>query len=228
MVNDPHIDNRYIPSQCTVYKQKSKRKRVDVMQDVEAGASRQILAEFIQGLDPDANNAASIMIAHEWVMITDDVTIIPYSCEYLIKELADFLGKGRVLRLVVDFTHDVCRKKYKLGCLSAVAMHYSQGQWRNTVLPIAFCIAHRECSAAYLPLAQAAKHFCTTICQLDLFEETIAVFTDGHPSARIMCELEFPGKAQFLCLGVVLFRMRLPNPHDFLYSFFLLANGAKT
>ena len=81
------------------------------------------------------------------------MTIIPFSCLFLLTEAAWFLGTGHV-RLVVDFTHDVCQQKFKLGMVSFAGDHFVRGFCRSRVLPVFYCLSSKENTSACLPLLQ--------------------------------------------------------------------------
>eukprot|EP00972_Heterocapsa_arctica_P066142 9757871-Heterocapsa_arctica.AAC.1 len=68
----------------------------------------------------------------------------------------------------MDFTHDVCRQKFKLGAVCAVGMHFSKGVWRNTVVPGMFCVASKEVTGSALPALQALKHMLLEKFQLSI------------------------------------------------------------
>ena len=127
--------------------------------------------------------------------------MIPYTVKYFLNEFISFAARGSSIRLTMDFTHDICNQKYKLGVISAVGCHFSQGQWRNTTLPIFYCLASSECSAAYLPLLQAAK-FCLRemFNGFDFIEKTVAIYTDAHEAGKIATEIELSNTKHFLCL----------------------------
>ena len=146
------------------------------------------------------NMDAGVSWAKEFVTISDFMTIIPFTCLFLLNEACRFISLGRGLRLVLDFTHDICQQRFKLGVVSIAAYHFVRGVWRSTVLPVFYCLSSKENTSAYLPLLQAVYEEFWNRFSLDLRSLVRTIFTDGAIAARIAIDLIFPDALQILCL----------------------------
>ena len=110
-----------------------------------------------------------------------------------------FLEAGRKLRLVSDFTHDILLQNFKLGVISIAGLHFTRGDWCNTVIPGMYCLARQENTAAYLPMIQALKHEFFGRFEFVLEDVVKTVFTDGHDACKIALRIELPRSTHILC-----------------------------
>ena len=132
--------------------------------------------------------------------ISKVVTAVPFTCLWLLSLLKSFLEEGRKLRLVLDFTHKILHQSFKLGVISIACLHFSRGDWVNTVFPVFYCLSRNENSAAYLPLIQAFKHEMQTRFGINIEDFVVTVFTDGHEACKIALRIALPNAFQIFCL----------------------------
>lgn len=78
--------------------------------------------------------------------------VLPFSSDFLLSQVEGFLSRTTVVRLVLDFTHDMCSQRYKVGVVAALGVHYNNYEWHSTIIPICFCISATENFDAYSKL----------------------------------------------------------------------------
>jgi hypothetical protein len=83
-------------------------------------------------------------------------TSIPFSTKFFLDEFVHFVSRcsGKVT-LLFDFTHDICRQRFKLGLVAAMGTHYDRYMWRNSIVPAMCSIASKEVTGSALPIVQA-------------------------------------------------------------------------
>eukprot|EP00974_Lingulodinium_polyedra_P074938 7261609-Lingulodinium_polyedra.AAC.1 len=66
----------------------------------------------------------------------------------------------------MDFTHDVSREAFKLGCLGVVGAHFDRrrGEWASTLIPIVYTACHAECNEAAHALLLAKRAALMDFC----------------------------------------------------------------
>ena len=75
--------------------------------------------------------------------------ILPFTSSFNLQEVVAFISRSPTINLVLDFTHDVCRQRYKVGVLAVLGTHFSQSEWKGTVIPLIFAVSEKENEAAY-------------------------------------------------------------------------------
>ena len=96
-----------------------------------------------------------------WVDFTkvslDGVTVIPFTCDYLLECVKDYAAKGTTLDILVDFLHGVGFGNFKVGAVGVAAFHWDENHysWNNTDIPGCFVIANREHAPAAKALLQS-------------------------------------------------------------------------
>ena len=101
---------------------------------------------------------------------------------------------------MVDLTHNVCQKKFKLEIVSFAGNHFVRFFWRSTVLPVFYRLYSKENTSAYVTLLQVVFKEFQTFVSVDLRSKVCAVLTDGAVAAKNALELLLPGALQILCL----------------------------
>ena len=99
----------------------------------------------------------------DYSLVTDKVTIVPYTCDYMVGSVAKFANIGislhnsqstRVLRLVGDATHDETGQRLKVLRIGVAGCHFAYSEWSTTITPGIDCVVHEEtCEAVELALA---------------------------------------------------------------------------
>ena len=145
MINNSAYDNRLIPSAEHVYKHKSFLKAKTSLESVDLAESRESLTSFVESIDSDEKeNECKCFVAQDFVTISSFMTIIPFTCFFLLNEAACLLGSENYVRVVLDLTHDIFQEKFKLGLLSFAAYHFVRGFWRSTVISVVSCSSSNE------------------------------------------------------------------------------------
>jgi hypothetical protein len=121
-------------------------------------------------------------------------TCVPFSTTHFLDAFAAFTSRcSGDITLVYNFTHDVCRQRFKLGIIAAVGTHWDGTMWRNTVVPGFCAIASREVSGATLPTAQALSKRLLERSGLDLRPLVKRAILDGNPGLATAMQSEFGG-----------------------------------
>ena len=88
-------------------------------------------------------------------------SVVPFYADFFGDSLIALFAKhpGKLWPFILDFTHDNCLQKYKLGGIVFAGMHYEDADWSNTTVPGHVCLANEEGSFSYVPTIQSMKHF---------------------------------------------------------------------
>ena len=142
----------------------------------------------------------SAIVSQRFLQLTH-YTGIPFTCPYLLSVCHSFVARcvGRV-HWCMDFTHDVCRQRFKLGCFALLGCHWSGGLWRSTALPLMFCIASKEVTSSALLTIQAAKEMFREKFGVELASRLGDGTLDGHPGLHEAAEVELTGLRVHRCL----------------------------
>ena len=83
--------------------------------------------------------------------ITDRQTMITYSSPFLIRQVVKMAQSVDEFAIVLDFTHDMTKEKFKIGTIALVCFHWDESRKRNaqTVVPFAFILADEERGEAH-------------------------------------------------------------------------------
>ena len=189
------IDRKYVPSAHRVYQAKSDARAQYRRENIDEAEFQEPLRDFVSGYTAPTNPGTvdadcSLFISQDFVCITEVVTAIPFTCLWLLAFAKSFLEQGRKLRLVFDFTHKILHQNFKLGVLAIAGLHFSRGDWVNTVFPVFYCLSRKENAAAYLPLLQAFKYEMQTRFQINIEDVIATVFTDGHEACKIALRVQ--------------------------------------
>ena len=90
--------------------------------------------------------------------VSNEVTSIPFTCDYLLDEVLRFRAKtAGKLRLLIDFTHDLSNLKWKVGKLSLLGKHFDKhhARWASTEIPVSFSLASTDSKGTVQSLVRA-------------------------------------------------------------------------
>ena len=182
--------------EATVYKSHSARLRRP-----DSGDTTYVeeLAPYLAG-KPENDAPHTAIVPKDFVELTN-MTCVPFTCNFFLQACVDFLAKceGKV-HFTADFTHDACRAQMKLGCFALVGCHFDHGMWRNSAIPLTFCIASKEVTGSALMTIQAGLAMFKKFCGIDLRTRLGHGTLDGNPGLHEACRVELPECTLHRCL----------------------------
>ena len=92
----------------------------------------EFLEQFAECTTPDG---CDVYVPVEHVNL-HHVTAVPYTFRSLIDAAVVLCTTAQEIRMVMDFTHDACRKKFKLGVIGFAGMHFARGQWKDSIIAV--------------------------------------------------------------------------------------------
>ena len=130
--------------------------RMTLTKQKKINAPAESPAELQQYIDAKVRTSS----AEKWSMwtlpdysVTDPVTIVPFSCDYMINSTAEFIkeaisqsntGDTRVLSLCGDATHDETAQKLKKLRFGFAGCHWNKEEWCATMMPSLDCACNDE------------------------------------------------------------------------------------
>ena len=113
---------------------------------------------------------------------------MPFTTRYLVGESCRVGNKGGQFQILIDFTHDISKEKFKLGAVSVIGHHYDEnhGQNSQTMVPIAYVLADQETGDAYSLLLKFAHKCISHLCGVDFLQQVTHIFVDGHCSDELL------------------------------------------
>ena len=147
------------------------RRRAYLNEKISTNAPAESPAEYAQFRDanirPSNPEPWQMWTLPDFSVISDEATILPFTCDHMLNAGAKFINAGislqngqglKVVRLAGDATHDESHQKLKKFVLGLPGTHFKDGEWRNTLIPLMYCICHEECTEAVDMAAKALIH----------------------------------------------------------------------
>ena len=188
LLNDESIPAEYIPTPKAVYKAKSDdNAKEQVFKELKL---EEELKDFLKPYFTTPSVPTKVMVFEDFVRYANGIAV-PFTCEYLLEDAKNFIAKGTKIRLVFDFTHKICCEGYKLGAMFLAGHHFDNHEWKTSGIPICFCVAKEENSAAYLNMVSACKKIFWDKYGINIEEKLETGFSDGHSSFPNIFEAEF-------------------------------------
>ena len=144
----------------------------------------------------------------DFSVIDDAVTIVPFSCDYMLSSCAVFITSGllanrqstRVMRLCGDATFGECSQGLKRHRLGFAGSHFSYNEWCATQIPLVDCVCHEECFDAVDLALEACAHLLDVRHGIFLADVVGEWFWDGHVGAINVLTEFFPQAKGHLCV----------------------------
>lgn len=142
-----------IPSLQSVYRHKASEH--SKTRSLRRTHTQEELGHFLAGMSMPNEETPTEVYCLDFEVGGD--LFVPFTSLHNMRHCVNFAARGQQLRVVLDFTHDVCLQRLKLGVLAVLGQRFDHGVSHNAVLPVVFLISRREIAEGYSRLIKTAK-----------------------------------------------------------------------
>ena len=183
----------FVPEAGQIWRLKTSAAKISKVSD-PTNFNDELAAELLKwGREPEMD-LCKVWVSNDYVNL-NGMVVVPFSTNFHTNEFKNYVARcgWNNIFFVLDFTHDVCRNKCKLGVLYGVGHHYVAREWRNTGVPAFFCVVNTEKTPAYLNAFQAADELYRGEDEgsFDLAPCVSGHVKDGNPGAQEACQVFF-------------------------------------